>query len=261
MNSQDVTRALKSGSFIFWMVVIVFASLLLGWIVGGADSAEHAAMPGTAATAIVAWFTTFFLLGMARGMSISSFAEDKFSGALEASLVRPVSRAGLVFGRFIGVVLGVLIAAVVAAVLVSSAYTYGHGGPAFPQLATIDLAIGLAIAGIVMAALCFLIAYATASAAGARWATRGIDWLLFVVFAPAFSLANIPALLVANPLMLPLTLTSGAVPYSVPPGLATALLFGPLQSTRIGDPALIGIGIGWIAATVLGLLAKVRATD
>ncbi len=257
MNSQDVTRALKSGSFIFWLVVIVFASLLLGWNVGIADTA---ATPGTAATAIVAWIIAFFLLGMARGISISSFAEDKFSGMLEPSLVRPVSRAGLVFGRFIGVVLGVLIAAVAAAVLVSSAYTYSHRGPAFPQLATIDLAIGLAIAGIVMAALCFLITYATASAAGARWATRGIDWLLFVVFAPAFSLANIPALLVANPLMLPLTLTSGAVPYSVPPGLPT-ILFGPLQGTRIGDPALIGIGIGWIAATVLGLLAKVRATD
>lgn len=260
MNSQDVTRALKSGSFVFWMVAIVFASLLLGSILGILDTLEHAATPGTAATAIAGWFTTFFLLGTARGMSISSFVEDKFSGVLEVSLVRPVSRAGLVFGRFIGVVLGVLIAAVVAAVLVSSAYAYSHRGPAFPQLATVDLAIGLAIAGIVMAALCFLVTYATASASGARWATRGISWLLFVVFALAVSLANMPALLVANPLMLPLTLTSGAVPYSVPPG-AASFLFGPLQGTRIGDPALIGIGIGWIAATVVGLLAKVRSTD
>jgi ABC-type Na+ efflux pump permease subunit len=260
MNSQDVTRALKSGSFIFWMLALVFASLFIGSIAGMVDTAEHAATPGTAATALVAWVSTFFLLGMARGTSISSFAEDKFSGMLETSLVRPVSRAGLVFGRFIGVVLGVLIAAVVAAVLVSSAYTYSHRGTAFPQLATIDLAIGLAIAGIVMAALCFLLTYATASASGARWATRGINWLLFVVFALGVSLANIPALLVANPLLLPLTLTSGAVPYSVPSGGA-ALLFGPLQATRIGGPALIGIGIGWIAATVVGLLAKVRSTD
>ena len=261
MNSQDVTRALKSGSFVFWMIALALASLVLGFTVGTVDAATHVSSPGTMAVAVVAWIATFFFLGFVRSLSIASFIDDKFSGLLEAPLVRPVSRAGLVFGRLLGVIISVFVGAILFAVLLPIAYNHSSSSVTFPLAVATNLALGLMIVGVVAAALDYLIAYAVSSGSAARWTTRALTWLGFVVFSFLASVGNLPTLLVANPLMLPLTLATGAVPYSVPSGFFFRVLFVPLQATRLGEWALLGIGALWLAVTLGGLFWKVQVTD
>jgi hypothetical protein len=268
MNSRDVSRALRSGSFIGYSVVLGLFNL-----VGGGILSSVAPRVGPGSVFFFAWFDTFLILGMARGAAISSYTEDRFSGLLEAPLARSVSRAGLVFGRFLGVVLAVTVGTVVACVTLAGGYqSTGHG---FPSAALVGMGVGLVFAGTVLAALTFLITQAAGSAGAVRWGSNGIRYLAFVLLSLFASFANLAVLVLANPFELSLTLGTSGVPFSLPVASSNAsvnpvqIFIDPLAaslvrvfgSTRIGMGLLVLIGLGWVALTVGGLYAKTRSSD
>ncbi len=260
MNFADVRRALSSGSFIVNSILLLLAGLVVGYVGGGSDAILRAGGPGTANAVATAWVLTIFALGMARGCSLSVLAEDRFAGLLEAPLARPVTRFGLVFARFGGVVIALAVGSLLGAIGATLGYAAGGRGAVYPSSLTVNLGVGLFLAGLAMAAICFLVIFTVRSAPSARWATRGIFWLVFIVAALLLSLSRASSLLIANPLLLALNMSANAIPYAPPPSLFP-ILFAAYQGVRIGTDGTLAVGLLW-CALLIGLVAyETRTSD
>ncbi|AKA47885.1 hypothetical protein IX51_00930 [uncultured archaeon] len=203
---------------------------------------------------------------MAAVSAYMTYGKDRTGNVLESVLVRPVSRRGLLFSRYVANTLAVLIAAVASFAVTSIVFEHYLGRSLPVDTFTYGLwALFIGIAGFIG------LVYLASNFMKSQGALLGFAMAIFFVLDFFWTfLALIPNLLVSYVLRLPIgSLAYGkaliALDYSTPVGFgqianyilsgSTASLVGNVQGATLADLGLtptvmIALGIVWIVVPI-----------